>query len=88
MMTHVTQWLNDSCLHNSLHGFTINRSTHNFIPSAFVAGGKLTVVSNFKCLSVKLDSNPTFKKTSKMVINIEGITCQVSITSEIVYQLM
>ncbi len=74
VIDHVTHWLNNSCLHlntkKTVYMFFTKRSTDSLTPDVYVAGEKLTVVSDFKYLGITIDSNLTFKKQIKSITNV------------------
>ena len=73
-MVQVTKWLSDSCLHlnvkNTVCMFFTKRAADATEPAVYVSGEKLQVVSDFKYLGIILDSNLSFKKHVKRVIQI------------------
>ena len=73
-MAHVKHWLNNSCLHlntkKTVCMLFTKRSSDSPTPDVYVAGEKITVVSDFKYLGVTIDSNLTFKKQIKTVTNV------------------
>ena len=76
-MVQVTKWLSDSCLHLNVKKtvcmFFTKRATDATEPDVYVSGEKFQVVSDFKYLGIILDSNLSFKKHVKKVIQVNQI---------------
>ncbi|CDQ86624.1 unnamed protein product [Oncorhynchus mykiss] len=74
LTTVMVQWLSDSCLHLNVKKtvcmFFTKRATDATEPDVYVSRKKLQVVSDFKYLGIILDSNLSFKKQVKKVIQI------------------
>lgn len=71
VMVHISKWLFNSCLHLNVKKtecmFFTKRTSNSPNPDVYVAGKKISIVTQYKYLGIVLDSNLTFKEHVKKV---------------------